>query len=101
MSKADVIQDEIVYRDREKSSFTDEELLLVFEHSAVGASAAEIREHILPQVYGLDVEYLEFDGSDCDYERCGWGGFSNRCFCGNNRVYWEKQKDGTFSPTAY
>lgn len=41
----------------------------------------------------MEKTWYEFDGNEnCDESCRGWDGLSNRCDCGNRRVYWECMK---------
>lgn len=56
----------------------------------------EIRDFILKKFGPFAASYydinfpagmIEFEGMNCD-DCPGWNGISNRCDCGNRRVYW-------------
>jgi len=48
----------------------------------------------------IDTVEVYWSGN-CD-EPCGWDGESNRCHCGNRRIYWEWQDGmGYFTPMEY
>jgi hypothetical protein len=84
-------------------SFSNDEIKTAFSGVCDISDIQLIRSKILPIVYGLGFDYLDFDGNNCDDagESCnGWNGFSKRCCCGNRRVYWEKSGDD-FVPTAW
>lgn len=66
--------------------YTDEELVIAFKETASDISAEDIRNEILPLVFG-NLEYLGFSGQNCD-DCEGASGFDRRCQCGNRRVSW-------------
>jgi len=37
------------------------------------------------------LDFVDFEGNNCE-ECAGWDGLSDRCECGNRRVYWEYDK---------
>lgn len=90
----EAIQDDIMFGSRD--DFTDEELIVAFKETVSGYSAEEIRRGILPQVYG---DWIDFVWKNCD-DCPGANGLDRRCCCGNRRVYWSKQKDGSFDLEA-
>jgi hypothetical protein len=59
--------------------------------TANGIASAE-EEKRLAEVGG----WHEFQGQNCEGDCAGWDGHSNRCQCGNRRVYWEADIDFTF-----
>lgn len=84
------------------TSFTDEELKAVFcDVLNPDVTIKEIREHILPKVFGRENRWVPFiqHNKIC---KCGtWDGMDGRCNCGENYLRWERMTDGTFSPIAF
>jgi hypothetical protein len=65
-------------------------------------AAALTYEELVAKAMPADGELIEFDGQNCnDYDEdanCGgWDGVSNRCQCGNRRVYWSQFRDAVYA----